>query len=126
MIRAQVRKGFAFHRVRRYRNRDGSIRREMVTETILGPAEITATAAEVAGQEHKLEGLTHELEHVEDASDLDERDGDGGDGEPGDGEPTEKPFAAGEGEHVHRGGLGPRPHRPGGDTHVGAQFEFGR
>jgi hypothetical protein len=59
-MRVRVRPGYAFHRIERYVNLDGSIRKEKLAEVILGPVEIGVTAEELRGQEHKVEVLSHE------------------------------------------------------------------
>ncbi len=59
-MRVRVRSGYSFFRVAKYVNRDGSIRKEKITEVVVGPAEITVTAEELQSQEHKVELLDNE------------------------------------------------------------------
>ncbi len=57
-MRVKVRSGYAFHRITRYVNSDGSLRKEKVSEVIVGPAEITVTAEELQSQEHNNPGAS--------------------------------------------------------------------
>ena len=70
-MRVKVRSGYAFHRITRYVNSDGSLRKEKVSEVIVGPAEITVTAEELQSQEHKVELLDNERTYEACSADAD-------------------------------------------------------